>query len=210
MKEIDKLLDIIEQLLAPEGCPWDKEQTLMSMRPLLLEEAAELIDAINLNDSLKIEEELGDLLFVVLFLGFLAAKEQKSSLKKATDRVNEKLIRRHPHIFGEAKVSNTEDVLQQWEEIKKQEKQGAVHCPIGRIPNSLPALARAQEILKAMKKRSIDLQENPPASLEEEIGQELLKLVKKSLEAGVDAEQALRRVLLQSEAAFHEKEKKPR
>lgn len=208
MKEIDQLLEIIERLLAPDGCPWDREQTLMTMRPLLLEESAELIDAINLNDAQKIEEELGDLLFVVLFLGFLAAKEQKGSLKKATESINEKLIRRHPHIFGEAKVANSEEVLQQWEEIKKQEKQGVAHCPIERIPNSLPTLARAQEILKALKKRSISLPQRLPKSSEEDIGQELFKLVKKSFEAGVDAEQALRRVLFETEADFREKEKK--
>lgn len=122
MKEFDELKDVIEKLLAPNGCPWDREQTLMTMRKSLLEETKEVIEAIDLNDNEKIEEELGDLFFNVLFMSRLAEKEGRCTIGAILKHIIAKLIRRHPHVFGDAKVETAEDVIKQWNEIKKSEK----------------------------------------------------------------------------------------
>lgn len=120
---IKELLKIIDLLLGPEGCPWDRKQTLLSMRASLMEEAGELVEAIDSGEKNNIVEEIGDLFFVVLFLARLAEKEGKGSVNEALQSINEKLIRRHPHIFGEEKKQLTEEeVLRQWQQIKAQEK----------------------------------------------------------------------------------------
>lgn len=123
MQEFQSLIDIIERLLAPDGCPWDREQTTRSMRSCLIEETNEVIEAIDHDDNRQMEEELGDLLFNVVFLCRLAEKEGRFNLKDVLQSIIAKLIRRHPHVFGEGKIlATTEEVLKQWKEIKEQEK----------------------------------------------------------------------------------------
>lgn len=205
MKAFQELVDIIDALLGPNGCPWDLKQTLQSMRGCLLEETCEVIDAIDANDNVHIEEELGDLLFNVLFLCKLAEKEQRSTFERPFEGISAKLIHRHPHIFGNVgNIKTAEDVLNQWESIKKSES-GKTHRKsiFDGIPKSLPSLARAQKMMKKLKKQGAKIPENDIPNLEindeAELGDVLLKIVTQGLHKGLDAEAALRSALAQLE-----------
>jgi MazG family protein len=194
MKEFDALLEVSETLLGPNGCPWDHKQTFQSLQPYVLEEAHEVIEAVDLDDDQKIVEELGDLLYTVIFYGKLAEKTGRFSIEQIVSAVKEKLIRRHPHVFGDVKVENVEDVVTNWDKIKKQEKKRE----LDEMPPTLPALVRGQKILKRMEKAGVAFsgeKGNQPLS-EEEIGEGLLQLLDKANRSGVDAESALRRALL--------------
>ena len=118
----DKFCDIIEKLRAPEGCPWDRKQTAESMRKSLLEEAQEAVEAIDRKDDENLCEELGDVLLVVGMIAQIKAEEGKFNIADVLAGVNDKLIRRHPHIFGDAKASTPEEVLKLWNQVKAEEK----------------------------------------------------------------------------------------
>jgi tetrapyrrole methylase family protein / MazG family protein len=197
MDDFKALITIIERLLAPDGCPWDKEQTLQSMRRSLVEETYELIEAIDLNEDSKIEEELGDLFFNVIFLSKLAERDHRFSLENVLKQIAAKLIRRHPHIFGEAQVKTSEEVLTQWEEIKRTEKgTEQLKSALDNIPKDLPSLARAHKMLKKMEKAGFVLHSlNTYSSEEECFGKALLDHVQEGLKQGIDAEHALRQQL---------------
>ncbi|KAF3363270.1 Nucleoside triphosphate pyrophosphohydrolase [Chlamydiales bacterium STE3] len=204
MENLKKLLQIVHTLLAPGGCPWDRAQTLASMRSSLLEESCELIEAIDLEEKDKIQEELGDIIFMAIFLGLLAEKEQICTLHEAVETINKKLIRRHPHVFsnGEALPSATA-VKDQWDRIKQTEKQQK--SLLDRIPKGLPALARANEILQAMKKKKYPFFVESKESVSEmEIGMALLAISKKAHSSDIEPEQALRKVLSLEEKKFRE------
>ncbi len=185
MKEFQKLLDIADRLLGPEGCPWDREQTFFTLQPYLLEETHELIEAIDVEDASKICEELGDVLYALVFIAKLGENQGTFTLARSIDLVAEKLIRRHPHIFGDQKISSPEEVATQWEAIKKREGKKS---PIDNIPPTLPALSRAQKIIHKLRKEPL-VQER----ISEDIGQRLWDLVREAERMGVDAESALRR-----------------
>lgn len=204
MEEIQKLLQTIDALLSPEGCPWDRDQTLESMRSSLLEESCEFIEAIDLNQNEKINEELGDLIFLVLFLARLSEKEGKSSLRQAAKTVNEKLIRRHPHVFERGDALDSPDaVKEQWDRIKAKEKEQK--SLLDRIPKGLPALARADEILHAMKKKKYPLDKKSQQQVDEaEVGEALFNLVHQAFHSKIEAEQALRKVLAAKEQKFRQ------
>ncbi len=202
MEEFKILIHIIKRLLAPDGCPWDREQTLSSMRSSLLEEVSEVIEAIDLNDNQKIEEELGDLFFNVLFLSELAEKDGRFTKEDVWRHISAKLVRRHPHIFGNAKVKDSEEVLKQWEKIKNEEKgKKAQQSALDAIPKNLPSLARAQKMFNKMKKagypdfHSSLMSITYPLQDEESLGATLFSLVAKSSGEKLDAEQALRKFL---------------
>lgn len=196
MKEFDELLEIADRLLGPNGCPWDKEQTYDTLKPYILEETHELLEAIDLNEPEKMKEELGDCIYALIFLVKLAEQSRIFTLQEALRVVAEKLIRRHPHIFGEIKVDSTDDVVRNWEEIKK--KEGKKN-PIEGIPPSLPALARAQKVV--LKLRRAKNKPPAPSSLksEEDLGEKLFQLVQEAESSGYDAESALRRACLKHE-----------
>lgn len=208
MEEINQLLQTIDTLLGPNGCPWDRDQTLESMRSSLLEESCELIEAIDLKEKSQIKEEIGDLLFLALFLARLAEKEGQGTLQEATKGINEKLIRRHPHIFGDAVVANSPDaVLEQWNRIKAEEKNHK--SLLDRIPKGLPALARAEELLQAMKKKKFPREKIEADKVnEEEVGSALFDLVSIAHQSKVEAEQALRKKLSMEEQKFRQWELK--
>lgn len=203
-KELTALLETIDRLLGPDGCPWDKEQTLQSMRSSLVEEVYETIEAIDCNDNRMIEEELGDLLFLVFFLGRLAEKEGRFTLQDIAKHVDAKLIRRHPHIFGDAKVNNSEAVLRQWDEIKRTEKKH--ESVLDGIPKDLPTLARAHKAYKRMAKKGFIPEKLVDGSEEELAGDSLWLTVKDFASRGIEAEQALRKRLSQIERQFREDE----
>ncbi len=196
MKEFDELLDMADTLLGPEGCPWDKKQTYDTLKPYILEEFHELLEAIDLKDPERMREELGDCLYGLVFLGKLAEQNGIFHLQEALRTVLEKMIRRHPHIFGNVKVESEDDIVRNWEEMKK--KEGKTN-PIEGIPPGLPALARAQKVI--MKLRRAKKAASIPSSLksEENLGEKLFDLVAQAETSGFDAESALRRACLHHE-----------
>ena len=204
-----QLCTILDTLLGPEGCPWDQKQTLQSLKEYVLEETCELIDAIEENDSDEMKEELGDLFFNVVFLAKVATKEGHFTLEETLQTISDKLIRRHPHIFaGGEKLNTPDEVLAQWEVIKKQEKSEGKKS-IGGIPKSLPALSRAKKLLSKMKKAKFEakfvdnfVDKNKPEG--DEIGIELFELVEKAVKLGIDPELALRKVVQAKERHFLE------
>lgn len=154
-KKFNKLVKIVEKLRAPDGCPWDKEQTLYSLRDHLIEETFELIEALDNKDIENIKEELGDLLLHVIMHSVIAAEENLFTLNDVIDTISEKLIRRHPHVFGKNGVSSVEEVLVNWENIKKDEKKDRRSILDG-IPKALPSLQKAYKLQEKAKKVGFD------------------------------------------------------
>src|ERR1041385_1228288 len=138
-----RLLAVCRRLRGPDGCPWDKKQTLESMTPYLTEEAAEAVEAIGNGDKDHAAEELGDLAFLVLFCLELTGERWQVGIAEALDRAADKLIRRHPHVYGDAKVADGDAAYRQWQEIKQAEKKGAKPSLLGEQPKGLPALTAA-------------------------------------------------------------------
>lgn len=198
---IEKLIGIVERLLGPGGCPWDQEQTMKSIRSSVLEEACEFIEAIDLGENHHMVEELGDLLFNVIFFCKLGEKEKRFELQEVVEEICAKLIRRHPHVFGNAEVKTAEEVLNQWEKIKKEEKQERKSIFDG-IPNNLPSLLRAQKMIKKMP--SIKHLDEPQFDNEEVLGQMLLDIARSAHRKGLDAEQALRNTLAHIEQEYRQ------
>ncbi len=210
MESFDALLHTTEYLLGPKGCPWDREQTMKSTRPCVIEEASELVDAIDLEDTDHIREELGDLFFVALFLCKLAEKEGRCSIEEVLQEVNSKLIRRHPHVFGETKLEEQSGtaVLKQWHSIKEKEQEAIPHKQReSTLPAALPALARAQKILKKVKQLPGEMFDASAWQFEneEELGDLLLHLVAIAQKKGLNAEHALRKKSLELELAYGKK-----
>ena len=141
---ITGLTAIMETLLGPEGCPWDKEQTLQSLRPYLIEEAYEVVEAIDAGESEPLREELGDLLFQVVFLAALAERKGLFNLDGVVEAISEKMVRRHPWVFGDEKQEDAAGSLARWEAMKATEKRerGA----LGGVPAAMPALLRAVRV----------------------------------------------------------------
>lgn len=206
MDSFHELLQIIERLLGPGGCSWDQEQTQKSMRPLLIEEVYEVVDAIDRKDNPHLLEELGDLFFNVVFTCRLSQKEGVFSLQDVIRELNTKLIRRHPHVFGDAKISSTSELLKQWDKIKETEKRNSSSsAEKDAIPKPLPALIRAQKVLKKVKKSSYPLtfkEQNTPKFTEKTLGDALINLISQAQDADIDAEQALRLSLMELENNF--------
>jgi MazG family protein len=155
---INDLLKVMAKLRSPKGCPWDREQTHVTLRRHAIEEVYELIDAIEARDDHEIAEELGDLLLQVVFHAQMAKERGAFDFEKVTRTLIEKLIRRHPHVFGTTKVKNVDEVWANWEKIKKAEKHGtkhARHSALDGIPKHLPALLRAEKLLKKARKAKV-------------------------------------------------------
>lgn len=209
MDEFQSLVKTIKDLLGPNGCPWDRKQTLLSMRADLIEEAYEVVEAIDLNNNRDIEEELGDLFFNVVFLCELAEKEKQILMENVLKQISSKLIRRHPHVFGEVKVQNAEEVLIHWEKIKRSEE-GKQHrkSALDGIPKNLPTLARAYKVMKKMNQAGFVpvYSEDPNFEDEKGLGAYLAFIVGKAAEKGLDAEHALRQFITESEVQFRKSE----
>jgi len=199
MDRFKKLLDVANRLLGPEGCPWDLEQTLITLQPYLLEESHELIEAIDSQDPKKMKEELGDVLYTLIFIAKLAEKQGLFTIFDSIDDVREKLIRRHPHIFGEVKVEGSEDVMKNWEEIKM--KEGRKKTFEG-MPPTLPSLARAQKVIARLRRKQVIPAQEKTIDSENDLAQRLWDLIQEAEFSGLDAESVLRRFCQAKEAAF--------
>jgi len=151
-------IDIIAALRSEEGCPWDKEQTHESLKPCMMEEAAELVASIRIYDKTgnyeNFREELGDILLQVVMHSQIAKEEGIFQIDNVIQEVCEKMIRRHPHVFGTIEANNSSEALHNWEEIKKQEKEGKdwMETPLRDIPKELPSLTRTTKVLKKADK----------------------------------------------------------
>ncbi|HXT12243.1 MAG TPA: nucleoside triphosphate pyrophosphohydrolase [Candidatus Angelobacter sp.] len=155
---IDDLLKVMAKLRSPKGCPWDREQDHMTLRWHAVEEVYELMDAIESGDDHELEEELGDLLLQVVFHCQLAKERGAFDFNKVARHITEKLIRRHPHVFGTTKVKNVDEVWANWEKIKRAEKHGTKHArpsALDGIPKHLPALLRAEKLVKKARKAKL-------------------------------------------------------
>ena len=155
---INDLLKVMAKLRSPKGCPWDREQSHLTLRRHAIEEVYELIDAIEAGDDVEMAEELGDLLLQVVFHCQLARERGAFDFDKVTRHLVDKLIRRHPHVFGKTKVKNVDEVWANWEKIKRAEKHGtkhARHSAFDGIPKHLPALLRAEKLMKKATKAGL-------------------------------------------------------
>src|SRR5689334_3926254 len=157
-RAINELLKVMARLRSPKGCPWDREQDHRSLRWHAVEEVYELMDAIEAGDDQELAEELGDLLLQVVFHCQLAEERGAFNFEKVTRHIVDKLIRRHPHVFGNSKAKTVDAVWAQWEQIKKAEKKGTRHerpSALDGIPKHLPALLRAEKLLKKARKAGL-------------------------------------------------------
>src|ERR1700693_4842254 len=155
---VSAIFQVVARLRAPDGCPWDREQTHESLRPYLLEETYELLEAIDSGDDAKIKEELGDLLLQVAMHAEIAAEQGRFDAAQVSESVAAKMVARHPHVFGTTSVANAEEVLRNWEHQKAHEdrKAGKEESVVDRVPATLPALAWALGLQKRAARVGFD------------------------------------------------------
>ena len=157
LNSLSKLIKITETLMGEDGCPWDKVQTRESLKPYLVEETYEVLDALDANDPEKIKDELGDLLYQILFHSKISSLKGEFNFRDVIDNLSEKMVRRHPHVFKEGELNTPDQVVKQWEEIKRNEKNQANQKSIlDNIPKNLPSLLRAQKLQKKAAKEGFD------------------------------------------------------
>lgn len=193
---LDELIATLERLRAPGGCAWDREQTPASLVQYLVEEGAELVEAIESGDDAEIVEELGDVLYQVLFHADIAAEQGRFTLEDVAAQMTQKMIGRHPHVFGDVIADTPDAVVANWEAIKAVEKAHRTSVLDG-IPAGMPGLALAAKMLGRAAKVGVTVQAAPVPATEEELGAQLLALVAGARAAGLDAERALRGALRQ-------------
>jgi tetrapyrrole methylase family protein / MazG family protein len=209
LKSFDTLIKIIARLRAPDGCPWDKEQTHQTLRGNLLSETYEVMEALDKSEAAELCEELGDLLLQIVLHAQIAKDDKEFEIGDVIEGISQKLIRRHPHIFGDVKVKDSKDVMQNWEALKKQEKPERKSILSG-VPKEMPALAYALEISRRAVRVGFEwpdikgvldkVQEEigeiqaakDKAEKTDEIGDLLFTLVNYARWEGIDAETALR------------------
>ncbi len=212
---IERLLGIMERLRGPGGCPWDREQTLQTLRPYVLEETYEVLEAIDAGDPRDHCEELGDLLLQIVFQAQLRKEEGRFEFADVATAISDKLVSRHPHVFGDADVKDAEGVLKQWAALKREEKKakGRGESVLEGVPKEMPALARADRLTEkasrigfdwpdatgAREKVAEELREldeaiaaNDSPAVEHEIGDLLFAVANLSRKLGVPPEEALR------------------
>lgn len=225
----ERLLEIMSRLRGPGGCPWDREQTPTSLKPFLVEEAYEVLEAIDSGHPSALEEELGDLLFQVVFHAQLAAERGEFAMADVLRRLADKMTTRHPHVFGDASVDTPGEALAQWEAIKQREarESGAPRSVIDGVPRALPSLIRAQRITSKAARVNFDWPDARAAwtkveeecreaaaalaaadrtQIQEELGDVLFSVVNVARLASVDAEQALHGAIEKFRRRFTEME----
>lgn len=215
VNDFEKLLEIMSTLRGEKGCPWDKEQTRASLKPFLVEETYEVLEAIDEGDPEKIKEELGDLLFQIIFHCQIAKEQNEFDMNGVIEKITEKMVGRHPHVFGDASYETSEEVLKQWEERKKEEGKSRESILEG-IPKEMPSLLRAhriqaraarvgfdwEKVEDVLKKLDEEVNEFKTAlnrknqsEIEDELGDIFFVLVNISRFVGVNPEDALRKTI---------------
>jgi len=231
MKKIEKfqkLVEIIETLRSEKGCPWDRQQNKNSLKPFLIEEVYEIIEAVDEDIPEKIKEELGDMLMLILFYAQISKEKGEFNIYDVIDTVIDKMLSRHPHVFGKVTLKTAEEVLQQWDKYKKQE--GKLKNSIFEgLPNALPALIKAMKVqqrasrvgfdwnkiediekklTEEIKELKIAITQKDKKQIEEEIGDILFSIVNISRFIGINPEDALRKSILKFINRFKYIEKK--
>ena len=217
MQEFDRLVEIVKRLRAPDGCPWDKKQTLYSLKDAIMEEAAELVDALDNKDIENIKEELGDVLLHVVFHSETASEEGLFNIEDVAKDINEKLIRRHPHVFKDEHYETAEEVKIRWDKIKEEENKNKKipASVLDKVPRNLPSLLQAEKLQKKASKYGFDwdnaeqvfdklqeeLNELKEAYLEqdkehisEELGDVIFVLSRLAYHLNISADESLRKV----------------
>jgi uncharacterized protein YabN with tetrapyrrole methylase and pyrophosphatase domain len=209
---LNELLQVMARLRSPTGCPWDREQSHWTLRRHAIEEVYELIDAIEARDDVEMAEELGDLLLQVVFHCQLARERGAFDFEQVTRHLVDKLIRRHPHVFGTLKVKDVDEVWANWEQIKKAEKHGTKHArpsALDGVPKHLPALMRAEKLLKKARKAKL-IADAPTSNRKGSKGRlatELFELAASALARGWSAEELLTDEIKKRERQFRKLER---
>ena len=209
---ITDLLTVMARLRSPSGCPWDRQQDHMSLRWHAVEEVYELLDAIEAGDDHELEEELGDMLMQVVFHCQLARERGAFDFEKVARHITNKLIRRHPHVFGNLRVTDVEQVWANWEQIKRAEKHGTRHArpsALDGIPKRLPALLQAAKLVKrAHKAKLMAAAPDKSVRTKKELAKRLFALARFAEERGWSAEDCLRSEIKRHERLLRAKEKR--
>jgi tetrapyrrole methylase family protein/MazG family protein len=227
---IERLLGIMEKLRGPGGCPWDREQTLRTLRPYVLEETYEVLEAIDAGDPREHCEELGDLLLQIVFQAQLTKEEGKFDFADVAEAISSKLVSRHPHVFGTSEVKDAAGVLRQWAALKREEKKakGGGESVLEGVPREMPALARADRLTEKASRIGFDWPDAAGAreklaeemgeldramasgdrdAIESEMGDLLFAAANLSRKLGVPPEEALRGTLARFVSRFHHVER---
>ena len=209
---IGDLLRVMAKLRSPTGCPWDREQSHLTLRRHAIEEVYELIDAIEAHDDHEMAEELGDLLLQVVFHCQLARERSAFDFERVCRLLVEKLIRRHPHVFGKTKVKDVDEAWANWERIKRAEKEGtarARHSAFDGIPKHLPALLRAEKLIKKARKTLGNKRHRPAKQrlTKSALGEKLFELASSAQARGWSAEELLSAETKKREREFRKQEK---
>ena len=210
---INELLAVMSRLRGPKGCPWDREQTHRTLRFHAVEEVYELMDAIEAGDDHEMAEELGDLLLQVVFHCQLGRERGAFDFEKVAERITEKLIRRHPHVFGKVKVKDVDEVWANWEQIKRAEKHGTRHArasALDGIPRHLPALLRAEKLVKKARKAKLLGETKTPKLSKAKLARDLFDLAQKAQRHGWSAEALLRTEVQRRERILRASERRAR
>jgi MazG family protein len=193
---INDLLAVMAKLRSPEGCPWDREQDHQTLRFHAVEEVYELMDAIEADDDGEMAEELGDLLLQVVFHCQLANERGAFDFEQVARHITDKLIRRHPHVFGDVKVKNVDQVWANWEQIKRAEKKGTKNerpSAFDGIPRHLPALLRTEKLVKKARKASVlPVGKTDKKVTRRQLAEQLFELAATAQQNGWSAEELLR------------------
>lgn len=206
---IQELLRIMDRLRSPGGCPWDREQDHQSLRWHAVEEVYELLDAIESRDDHELEEELGDLLLQVVFHCQLAKERGAFNFEAVARHISDKLIRRHPHVFGQTKVKSVEQVWANWEKIKKAEKHGTPRArpsALDGIPKHLPALLHAEKLVKKARRAELAPKPRRQRIQRANLGKRLFELACQAQAQGWSAEDLLRAETRRREKAWRKLE----
>ena len=208
---INELLEVMARLRSPNGCPWDREQDHDTLRWHAVEEVYELLDAIEAGDDHEMAEELGDLLLQVVFHCQLGRERGAFDFDKIARHITDKLIRRHPHVFGNLKVKDVDQVWANWEKIKKAEKHGTKHARVSAldgIPKHLPALLRAEKLVKKARKAKVlkDDHQSKRKLTKGAVAGELFSLAQLAQKQGWSAEDLLRGEINRKEETWRKKE----
>jgi tetrapyrrole methylase family protein/MazG family protein len=223
-ERFEKLCQVMERLRGPDGCVWDRQQDNHSVKTYVLEEAYEVAEAVEKVNPSALREELGDLLFLIIFMAQIAAEEEKFNISEVMAAIEEKMIRRHPHVFGDSTVRDAEDVRDRWIELKSEEKRDERSSILDGVPVSLPSLLRAHRLTEraatvgfdwakpgdVMEKVEEELKEFRSAvtegnreKIEEELGDLLFVLVNCARSFRVNSEEALRASIEKFIRRFH-------
>ena len=211
-RSFDELIALMTKLRGPDGCPWDRKQTFDSLKPFIVEESYEVVDAIDKNDRAALAEELGDFLLQAVFVAEIAREEKSFDIYDVITAIYNKLVRRHPHVFGDVEAKDAEQVLVNWEKLKNEERKAENKSVLAGVPQSLPALLKASRLTEKASRVGFDwrraedvlakideevqelrdaIERKKPQEIHDEIGDLLFSIANIARKLDVNAEDAL-------------------